>query len=408
MTDFRISDPLLRRLAYAIGVMGVIAFGFYTMSLLKSVIIVTLKVLSPFMTAFLVAYILAPVVIGLQQQLKLGRIMGTLVLYIIIFLLIFLMLAFLIPKVISELLALIEIIKTALPGLLRWISDHPYLKVDQDLINAIQTRIQNIQIDFEKIISTIIPGLKRLASGGVEAFGIATRGLFSGVGSVVGFFSFLIFVGIINFYLIIDWEKIRPIIRKMVRPHHRRRTFEVLDKVNNAVGGFLRGQITVSIIVGSLFAIGLFFMGFTGFPALRNYSILIGTAAAIGGFIPYLGALIGVTPAILIILLTGGVTWSVKLISLLVVLGIFSAIQAIEGFILQPKIVGKGAGLHPLVVMLALIAGAQFGIGGMIVAVPLASIIRVLVLEFYWKPILRREAEMPPEASLVQQSDSTA
>jgi predicted PurR-regulated permease PerM len=56
--------------------------------------------------------------------------------------------------------------------------------------------------------------------------------------------------------------------------------------------------------------------------------------------------------------------------------------------------VGKNAGLHPLLVMLALIVGAQFGIGGMIIAVPLASVIRVLIREFYWLPIEQRETAM--------------
>ena len=87
------------------------------------------------------------------------------------------------------------------------------------------------------------------------------------------------------------------------------------------------------------------------------------------------------------------------MITLISVLILFGTIQAIEGFILQPKIVGRGAGLHPLVVMFALIFGAQFGIGGMIIAVPLASVIRVLVLEFYWLPIERREAELNENAN---------
>jgi predicted PurR-regulated permease PerM len=150
----------------------------------------------------------------------------------------------------------------------------------------------------------------------------------------------------------------------------------------------------VSAIVGASFAFGLFFISFFGFPSLRNYCILIGAAAAIGGFIPYLGSIIGVTPGILIVLLTGGVPWSTKIIGLIAVVGLFSLIQAIEGFVLQPKIVGKGAGLHPLVVMFALIAGAQFGIGAMIIAVPVAGIVRVLIREFYWLPVERREAAL--------------
>jgi predicted PurR-regulated permease PerM len=396
-TELKISDPTLRRMVYAIGVMGIIAFGFYTLSLFKGVFLLMLRVLTPFLAAFLVAYILAPVVIALQRQLGLGRIMGTLVLYMIIFLVVFLLLAFLIPKVITQLIELFEILKTSIPVLLDKLAENPYVKLDRDLIETLRQKIEDIQMDYEKILAMVVPGLKRLASGGFEAVGVATRSIFSGVGSVIGFFSFIAFVGIINFYLIIDWEKIPRIVRKMVPLKMRDRAFDILDKIDRAVGGFLRGQLTVSIIVGSLFAIGLFIMGFMGFPTLRNYSVLIGTAAAIGGFIPYLGAIIGVAPAILIILFTG-VSWGSKLVALVVVVGLFSAIQAIEGFILQPRIVGRGAGLHPLVVMLALITGAQFGIGGMILAVPLASILRVIVLEFYWKPLLHRQ--IPPEETV--------
>ncbi len=389
-TELKISDPLLRRMVYVIGAMGVIAFGFYTLSLLKGTLLLILRVLTPFLAAFLVAYILAPIVITLQRRLGLGRIMGTLALYMIIFMIFFLLLAVLIPKVISQLLALFEIIKMAIPVFLDRLAENPYVKLDRELIETVRQKVLEIQIDYEKIMAMIVPGLKRIASGGWEAMGVATRSIFSGVGSVVAFFSFIAFVGIINFYLIIDWEKIPRIARKMVPLNWRDQAFDILDKIDRAVGGFLRGQLTVSIIVGSLFALGLLIMGFTGFPTLRNYSVLIGTAAAIGGFIPYLGALVGVTPALFIVLFAG-VSWGAKLVALIAVIALFSAIQAIEGFILQPRIVGRGAGLHPLVVMLALIAGAQFGISGMIVAVPLASILRVLVLEFYWKPLLHRQ-----------------
>ncbi|MGE0085379.1 MAG: AI-2E family transporter [Desulfococcaceae bacterium] len=394
MSDFRISDPLLRKMVYAVGVMGIITFSFYTFSLLRNGIVLILDVLTPFLAALLLAYILAPVVIHLQQHLKLGRIMGTLVLYLIIILAVFVLMAFLIPTVLSEFIRLFNTLKDGFPLLLEQMASNRYFQIDAELLRVIQNKIHKIQIDYEQIISAVLPGLKEMASGGLEAVGIATKGIFAGLGSVFSFFSFIIFVGIINFYFIVDWEKIRPAIRKMIPPDRRERMFDILGKTDIAVGGFLRGQITVSAIVGSLFAVGLFIMGFTGFPALRNYCVLIGTAAAIGGFIPYLGAVMGVTPAIFIVLLTADVPWSEKFIALGFVLILFGVIQSVEGFVLQPKIVGKGAGLHPLAVMFALLFGAQFGIGGMIVAVPLASVIRVLIREFYWLPIERREAAL--------------
>lgn len=391
MSEFKIADPVLRRIVYAIGVMGAIALGFYTFSLVKGSIAFVFNVLTPFLVGLILAYILAPVVIGLQQRLKLGRVMGTLFLYVLILLVIFLLLAFLIPTILSQFIKLFQNLKESVPALLTALSENQHLQIDDELIRTIQEKIKEIEVDYEKIVGGLLPALQKVASGSFKAVGEVAKGIFSGVGSVIGFFSFLIFIGIINFYLILDWERIGPLIRKMVPPRHRESVFDILGKIDVAVGGFLRGQLTVSAIVGTLFAVGLFTIGFFGFPALRNYCILIGTAAAIGGFIPYLGAIIGVTPAIIILLLTGGVSWSTKMFTLLGVLGLFSVIQAVEGFILQPKIVGKGAGLHPLVVMLALIVGAQFGIGGMIVAVPAAGIIRVLIREFYWLPIERRE-----------------
>lgn len=399
MTDFRISDPLLRRLLYALAIMAVIAFGFYTFSLLKTVLAVAVEVLAPFLAGLLMAYILAPVVVALQKRLGLGRIMGTLVLFLLVASAAGLLLGILIPAVATELIALLKLLKTSLPDLLKRLSQRAPFQVDDALLRSIQNYILSLEISFEKLAGLLLPGLKTMATEGFETVGQATRGLFSGIGSVVGFFSFVIFVGIINFYLIVDWEKIGPLIRKMVPPHRRERFFEVLQKIDLAMGGFLRGQLTVSALVGSMFAAGLFGISLMGFPALRNYCLLIGTAAAIGGFIPYLGPIIGLTPAVLILLLTMGVDWSTKLLTLVLLLALFSLIQAIEGFVLQPRIVGKGAGLHPLVVLFALIFGAQFGIGGMIVAVPLTSVIRVLILEFYWLPLEHRESMLAAAAA---------
>jgi predicted PurR-regulated permease PerM len=399
MATFLLSEPLLRRLLYALAIMAVIAFGFYTFSLLKTALAMATEVLAPFLAGLLLAYILAPAVVALQRRLGLGRIMGTMVLFLLVASAASLLLGILIPAVVTELIALFKLLKTTLPDLLKRLSQRAPFQVDDALVRSIQNYIQSLEISFEKLAGLLLPGLKTMATEGFETVGQATRGLFSGIGSVVGFFSFLIFVGIINFYLIVDWEKIGPLIRKMVPPQRRERFFEVLQKIDLAMGGFLRGQLTVSALVGSMFAAGLFGISLMGFPALRNYCLLIGTAAAIGGFIPYLGPIIGLTPAVLILLLTMGVDWSTKLLTLALLLALFSLIQAIEGFVLQPRIVGKGAGLHPLVVLFALILGAQFGIGGMIAAVPLASVVRVLILEFYWLPVERREAMLTAEAA---------
>jgi predicted PurR-regulated permease PerM len=222
--------------------------------------------------------------------------------------------------------------------------------------------------------------LQELASGEFEKAGQVAKGIFTGIGSAIGFFTSLIFIAIINFYLILDWDRIGSVLREIVPHQYREQTFDILDKIDSAVGGFLRGQLIVAVIVGGSFAAGLFFIGLIGFPALRNYCVLIGTLAGIGGFVPYWGPIVVITPAILIVLLTGGVVWGTKIATLAALIGLFSMIQAVEGFVLQPKIVGKGAGLHPLAVLFALVVGARFSIVGIS-----AAIIRVLFIELYWK-----------------------
>ena len=396
MAESKFSDPVLRRMAYIIGCMCTVILGFYTFGLLKNFVVLILNVLMPFIAGFLIAYIVSPVVISLQQRLKFGRITGTLVLFSLIFLALFLLLSFLIPTLVSEIIKLVTVIKEHVPELLVKIADNFNMQIDDETIQKIQEKV--MAMDYKKIVGILLPGFKEIAAGSMLTVGKATKGILTSTGALVGFFSFIAFVGIISFYFIVDWEKVTPFVQKMVPPKYREKTFDVLNKIDIAMGGFLRGQMTVSAIVGSMFAVGLFFIGFLGFPELRSFCFLIGTVAAIGGFIPYLGPIIGVTPAILIVTLTGGIPWSTKGIALLSVIILFALIQAIEGFVLQPRIVGKGAGLHPLAVMLALLFGSQFGIGGMIIAVPLASAIRVLILEFYWLPIEKREATLPDRA----------
>ncbi len=396
MSEFKLSNPHLQRVLYAVGAMCIIILGLYTFRVVKDAASIFLQIFSPFLVAMVVAYISAPLVIILQRKLRFGRLATTTLMYLLFFLVVFVTLAFLTPTVLSELLDLLDTLKKTIPALLARFAENRYFTIDADLIQAVQNHLAKTEVNYESLIAALLPTFEKLASGGVQTAGHVARGIFSGVGTVASLIVFLMFIGIINFYLILDWEHVGPLIRKMVPVKHRQRTVDVLEKMNTAVGGFLRGQLLVALIVGISFASGLFLMGFFGFPALRSYCILIGTAAAIGGFIPYLGAIIGVTPALLIVVSAGGSEWHSKVIMLICIVGLFSLIQAVEGFVLQPKIVGREAGLHPLAVLLALVVGAQFGLTGMICAVPAAAVVRVLVREFYREKRVSRNSHPGP------------
>jgi predicted PurR-regulated permease PerM len=143
--------------------------------------------------------------------------------------------------------------------------------------------------------------------------------------------------------------------------------------------------LTVATIVGVLATIGLMALG------LKQYALLIGVITGIGNLIPYLGPVMGATPAVLYVLFSESYdTGRERLVYLGLIVALFAFLQVIEGFFLQPRIVGRNAQLHPVAVIFALACGAPFGVIGMIIALPVAAIIRVLLKEFFWDA---REAE---------------
>ncbi|MCB2156578.1 AI-2E family transporter [bacterium] len=219
-------------------------------------------------------------------------------------------------------------------------------------------------------------------SAATEGAGLLTRvvsGIAGFISGVVGSVTFLIFAILVSFYLLIDFGKFRGIIEILMPDKYEPKFFDVAKKLDVAVGGFIRGQMITAMLVGLIAFIGLTVLG------LGKYALLIACIAAIGNLIPYFGPVMGATPAILYMLFSDAHgTFQAKLLFAGLVIGLFAMIQVIEGFVFQPKIVGPNAQLHPVIVIIALAVGAQFGIMGMIIAVPAAAMLRVVFEEFFW------------------------
>jgi predicted PurR-regulated permease PerM len=242
----------------------------------------------------------------------------------------------------------------------------------------------------------MLPGLRGAAAEGVSVTGAVAKGVAAGFGYFFSFVSFIILVIIINFYFLLDFHKIRGLVATVIPTKDEERVFRILNRIDEAVGRFLRGQLIICCLVGLLTTIGLLLLG------LKKYAILIGVVAGIGNIIPYLGPLLGAIPSLIWVLASSAFpTFSDKLVGSAEVIGLFAVIQAIDGMIFQPRIVGKNSELHPLAVMLALMVGAYFGLGGMIVAIPVACIVRILIKEFWWDNLRRAKQEQStPEASV--------
>ena len=157
-----------------------------------------------------------------------------------------------------------------------------------------------------------------------------------------------------------------------------------VKEYDRLLSSYLRGQLTVAVIVGSFTMLLLFLVGFP-------YAFLLGVLVAVFGLVPYLGLVLSLIPALLIALVSGSIG-----VSLIKVAGVYGLAQALDGTLISPRIVGESVGLHPVWVVLALaVGGFYFGFVGLLIGVPLAVGAKLLVLgglDRYRESRLYREA----------------
>ena len=162
------------------------------------------------------------------------------------------------------------------------------------------------------------------------------------------------------YYLIKEWDRLVAAIDDLVPQAVRPRVRRVALEVDRRLSAFVRGQLTVSAIMALLYSIGLLLVGI-------DLAIPVGIMSGALFVVPYLGTAVGIVFGLILALMKYG--FGIQLVWVLVVFGV---VQFIEGYLLTPRIVGDSVGLHPLVVMVALIVGGSLlGIWGMLLAIPI-------------------------------------
>jgi predicted PurR-regulated permease PerM len=195
------------------------------------------------------------------------------------------------------------------------------------------------------------------------------RSLWSNSQALISIFSLLVVTPIITFYLLNDWDALIATIDHSV-PVAERETVRTLSReIDDTLAGFLRGQGTICLILALYYASALRLIGL-------NHGILIGLAAGLISFIPYLGSLTGLVLSICVVVLQFWPSWTM----VPVVLGIFVAGQAIADYALAPYLIASRIQLNPVWIMFAIAAfGYLFGFVGLLIAVPLAAAIGVVI-----------------------------
>jgi len=171
-----------------------------------------------------------------------------------------------------------------------------------------------------------------------------------------------IVVLVVSFYLLNEGHQFRVKLDEVVPDEHRRKVEFLQESVVNAVGGFVRAQLTMALMVGGL-------AGFSAWITGIRFPLIIGVLAGLFELIPFFGPTLGAVPAILIALFQG--SW----IRLALIVAAFIIIQQLESNIIGPRIMAHGVGLHPLVVIVVVLIGIEMaGIWGALFAVPAAAV----------------------------------
>ena len=338
-------DRTLRRIFILSG----IALILWVLYLLKPVVL-------PFIAAFLVAYLFSPLVdklhrIGLPRWLSIG------IVFIGIGVIVTLAIWYVVPLVWQQLIYA----RDSIPAGIHWLN-YTFLPWVSQTFN-----VEAMEIDTEQISKVVMEYIQtNYSADSIQSMvlRVAQSGLnFIQIGGVV------VLIPIIAFYFLLDWDRMLESLRRLIPRHYEKTTLGIVGECHNVLGAFVKGQFLVMFLLGVVYAVGLQLIGL-------EVGLIIGMVAGLASIIPYLGFGVGIIAAVIATLFQFGIDWT----HLALVIIVFMIGQAIEGYILQPFLLGDKIGLSPVAVVFAVLAGAQLaGFLGMLIALPVAAVIVVLL-----------------------------
>jgi len=323
--------------------------------LLMALLVLLGPVLTPFIAGAILAYILNPAVEWICGwkfgKFQLPRVLAVLVVILLLFALIVAMVLIVVPVVQEEL----PLLQEQIPNFLARVSDTfgPLLQqmdIELKLDPASARKLLTEQFTASK------QWLWQAVLSSVKVGGTA----------LLGWLAMLILIPVVLFYLLLDWRKLLRIIVAAVPRRWTRRTVSMASEVDDLLAQYLRGQFLVMLVLSIYYSSGLAIAGF-------DIALPVGIITGMLAFVPYVGFGIG-----LVLALMAGMLQFSDWQGLIAVAFVYGGGQILEGFFLTPKLVGERIGLHPLVVIFALLAfGQLFGFVGVLLALPSSAILSV-------------------------------
>lgn len=327
---------------------------FWFLSLVAFIVFLTVfsGVLLPFVAGMAVAYLLDPICDRLEAA-GFSRLWATITILLAFLFTLGLFFILLLPVLGSQLAGFLD----KLPDLVRALHGL--------ILENFGTRLT----EFTGInTADIQSSLGNLIGQGASWLGGLAQKIWSGGQALLSILSLFVITPVVAFYILLDWDHMVAQIDDWLPRDHVDEIRKLAREMDQAVAGFVRGQVSVCALLGLFYGVSLAITGL-------NFGLLIGLGAGVISFIPFVGAGLGFVVSLGVALVQFWPDWTM----ILVVAAVFGAGQFLEGNILQPKLVGDSTGLHPVTLMFALFAfGYLFGFVGMLIAVPAAAMIGVL------------------------------
>jgi predicted PurR-regulated permease PerM len=358
-----------RRLIRLLAVVGLIVVLVWLMSSLESVTTVV-------MTALFLAYLLDPPVDRLEAW-RLPRWLAALVVLLGGFFLGFMILLYIVPTVIHEITAFASRAPTYFAALKEY-----FVRVLQQYEVPLPGSWDEVSALILQKVEEWLPNLRSLADPLAKIMGTVFRSTLAVISALIH----IILVPVLAYYFLVSFKGLKAQTTELIPPYARENVLAKLREMDQAVSGFVRGQLTICFILAVLYSIGFLLIGI-------DMPIVLGLTSGLLFIIPYVGTMFGIVSGCLMALAKFG-----DIIHVLYVVLWIAAVQLLEGYILTPRIVGRATGLHPVVYIVALLAGAKlFGFVGMLVAIPAAAVIKVLLkaaVEAYRKSDLYQNRDL--------------
>ncbi len=311
-----------------------IVIGFWFAYLLKDLLLVVL-------TAVVFASAIEPATVWLVRR-GFPRVIGVVMIYLAVVLLIVSFFYFFLPPLMNEATDFFKALPSYFETLQISPDNNPFVSIEGAPIGERLLQVQNVL----KASSTGIWNAVNIVFGGIMSF---------------------VLIMVLSFYFAVQENGLDDFLRLVTPPKHYAYMLDLWKRAQAKIGRWLQGQILLSLIVGVMVYIGLLLLGIP-------YALLLAITASVLELIPVFGSILSAVPAVMLAFIGSGASMAFLVIVLYVV------VNQLEGNIIYPLVVQKVLGVPPIVIILAIIAGAQLaGFLGVLIAVPVAAAVQVWI-----------------------------